>query len=125
MTGGGDGGEEEEVFAYEKKWREDMMDGREREFMTVSTGHAYIVRDDQILSGEPIIKGTRTPVRAVVETWRLGISPEEVVAHLPHLTLAQVFDALSYFADHQEEILGFIERNRIGEEKIHPAVKNP
>lgn len=44
--------------------------------MVQATEHLYIVRDDGILSGEPIIKGTRTPVRAIVETWRLGISPE-------------------------------------------------
>ncbi|WP_375514605.1 DUF433 domain-containing protein [uncultured Nostoc sp.] len=36
--------------------------------MLQTTEHLYIVRDDQILSGEPIIKGTRTPVRAIVET---------------------------------------------------------
>jgi uncharacterized protein (DUF433 family) len=35
----------------------------------------------------------------------MGLAPEEIPVHLPHLTLAQVFDALSYFSDHQEEIL--------------------
>lgn len=64
------------------------------------------------------IKGTRTPVRAIVELWRLGHAPEEIPQHLPHVTLAQVFDALSYFSDHQEEIVGYIERNRIPDELI-------
>jgi uncharacterized protein (DUF433 family) len=32
---------------------------------------------------------------------------------MPHLTLAQVFDALSYYSDHQVEINAYIERNRI------------
>ena len=82
--------------------------------MTTLTGHLYIVRDDAILNGEPIVKGTRTPVRAVVETWRMGVAAEEIVTHMPHLTLAQVFDALSYFADHQEEIMGYIQRNHVG-----------
>jgi uncharacterized protein (DUF433 family) len=57
--------------------------------MTTATQHFYIVSDDQILGGEPIIKGTRTPVRAIVEMWRLGVAPEEIPTHLPHLTLAQ------------------------------------
>lgn len=92
--------------------------------MTTATEHLYIVRDERILSGEPIIKGTRTPVRAIVENWRLGIAPEEIPTHLPHLTLAQVFDALSYFADHQEEILQHIERNRVPDELIDPRVKH-
>jgi uncharacterized protein (DUF433 family) len=91
--------------------------------MTTATEHRYIVFDDQILSGEPIIKGTRTPVRAIVELWRLGVLPEEMPEHLPHLTLAQVFDALSYYSEHQDEINDHIERNRIPEELISPLVR--
>lgn len=60
--------------------------------MIAPTEHCYIVRDDQVLSGEPIVKATRTPVRAVVEFWRLGYSPEEIPSELPHLTMAMVFD---------------------------------
>jgi len=66
-----------------------------------------------VLGGEPIVAGTRTPVRAVVEMWRLGVSPEEMLSHFPHLTLAQVFDALSYYADHQAEIQACISRNQV------------
>lgn len=91
--------------------------------MSTATEHYYIVTDDQILSGEPIIKGTRTPVRAIVELWRQGIAPEEIFTHLPHLTLAQVFDALSYYSDHTEEINAYIERNRITDDLIDPLVK--
>lgn len=87
-----------------------------------ATDHLYIVTDHSILSGEPIIRGTRTPVRAIVENWRLGLAPEEIPQQLPHLTLAQVFDALSYYSDHQAEINGYIERNRIPEELVDPLV---
>ena len=87
------------------------------------TEHCYVATDDQILSGEPIIAGTRTPVRAIVELWRQGVAPETIPNHLPHLTLAQVFDALSYFSDHQDEIQRYIERNRIPEERIDPLVR--
>ena len=90
--------------------------------MTTATGHRYIVNDNQILGGEPIILGTRTPVRAIVETWRLGMPAEEIPSALPHLTLAQVFDALSYYSDHQEEINAHIERNRIPARQIDPLV---
>ena len=91
--------------------------------MVHATEHLYIVTDDEILSGEPIIKGTRTPVRAIVETWRLGVAPEEIPHHLPHLTLAQVFDALSYYCDHRDEIHVHIERNRIPEDKLYPLTR--
>ena len=92
--------------------------------MMKSTEHYYIVTDDRILSGEPIIAGTRTPVRAIVELWRQGIAPEAIPNHLPHLTVAQVFDALSYYSDHQDEIHRHIERNRIPETLIDPLVGN-
>lgn len=88
--------------------------------MTVGTEHRYIVRDDEILGGEPIIVGTRVPVRAVVEVWRLGVTPEEVPTHLAHVTLAQVFDALSYYADHQGEIQQYIDRNQVPDAIAHP-----
>lgn len=88
--------------------------------MTTATEHFYVVTDSEILSGEPIIKGTRTPVRAIVELWRQGVAPEEVCEHLPHLTLAQVFDALSYYSDHTDEINAHIERNRVPDEMLHP-----
>ena len=92
--------------------------------MTTQTEHLYIVRDDRILSGEPMIKGTRTPVRAIVEMRRLGDLPEDIPPKLPHLTLAQVYDALSYYADHTEEIERHIERNRIPDDLIHPSVRH-
>jgi uncharacterized protein (DUF433 family) len=66
--------------------------------MVQATEYLYIVRDDEILQGETIVKGTRTPVRAIVETWRMGIAPEEILKGMPHLTLAQIFRALTYEA---------------------------
>lgn len=91
--------------------------------MLQSTGHFYIVTNDQILNGEPIIKGSRTPVRAIVELWRQGMQPEIIPTQLPHLTLAQVFDALSFYSDHQAEINKYIELNRIPDDLIDPLVK--
>lgn len=92
--------------------------------MTHATAHCYVVKDDEILSGEPIIRGTRTSVRAIVEIWRLGVPPEEIPKRLPHLTLSQVFDALSYYADNHAEINNHIERNRILDEELDPLVKD-
>ena len=90
--------------------------------MMQQTEHLYIVTDDRILNSEPIIVGTRTPVRAIVELWRQGIAPEMIPGRLPHLTLAQVFDALSFYSDHQEEINQYIEQNRIPDVLIDPLV---
>lgn len=90
--------------------------------MTTIVNHAHVATDPGILGGEPIVRGTRTPVRAVVEIWRQGVPPEEIPEHLPHLSLAQVFDALSYYSDNQAEIQRHIERNRVPPEKLTQAV---
>lgn len=92
--------------------------------METVIAYRYITSNENILGGEPIIKGTRTPVRAIVEEWRRGVAPEEIPTGLPHLTLAQVFEALSYYSDNQAEINHFIELNRVPDELIHESVKN-
>jgi uncharacterized protein (DUF433 family) len=84
--------------------------------MIVGTEHPYIIRNKEILEGEPVIKGTRTPVRAIVEWWKFGASPEEILENLPHLILSQIFDALSYYADHREEIEQYIAENIVKRE---------
>jgi len=91
--------------------------------MTVQSVSRYVARHPEILQSEPIIAGTRTSVRAIVELWRLGITPEKIPMHLPHLKLALIFDALSFYWDNHEEINTYIERNRIPEDLIYPVVK--
>jgi len=91
--------------------------------MFTETSSRYVTHNPEILGGEPIIIGTRTSVRAIVGLWRLGIMPEEIMSHLPHLTLAQVFDALSFYLDHQAEINEYIEQNQVPDDLVHPSVK--
>ena len=88
--------------------------------MIAAVDHPYISSDETILDGEPVINGTRTPVRAIVELYRLGIRPDEIPAHLPHLNLAQIFDSLSFYSDHTEEINAYIVRNRLADDDSLP-----
>jgi len=67
--------------------------------------HPYIVSRKDYCGGSPIIEGTKFPVRSVVHyVLRQGLSPEELVKEFSHLSLAQVYDALSYYYDHKQEI---------------------
>jgi uncharacterized protein (DUF433 family) len=61
-------------------------------------------------------------VRAIAELWKFGVAPEEIIGRLPHLTLAQVFDALSYYQEYREAIED-IRLNRVPAEKIHPRLQ--
>jgi uncharacterized protein (DUF433 family) len=52
------------------------------------------------------IEGTRVRVQDVAMLAEVdGNTPDEIVAALPHLTLAQVHAALSYYFDHRPAIL--------------------
>jgi len=71
------------------------------------TAHPYIVRDPAIYGGEPIVEGTRTGVRHIILLFQSGKDPEEI-ANIQRLTLAQVYDAISYFYDNEAEIEHYI-----------------
>ena len=79
---------------------------------TVKTESRYVYRNAEILGGEPILAGTRIPVRGIVTMWRLGTPPEEIPAQYPQIKLAQVFDALSFYLDNQTEINEYREKPR-------------
>ena len=65
-----------------------------------------------VCDGHPILHGTRVTVRAVVGYHKLGLSVDEILAALPHLTPAQVYEALSYYHDHVQEIEQEIDENQ-------------
>ncbi|MEK6692013.1 MAG: DUF433 domain-containing protein [Nitrospirota bacterium] len=72
--------------------------------MTTKTKHAYIETVQGVQGGRPVIKGTRTPVRSIIIYHRMGSTPEEIQIKLPHLNLAQIYDAFSYYYDYKDEI---------------------
>ena len=71
------------------------------------TTHPYIVRDPAIYGGEPLVEGTRTAVRHIILLFQSGQDPEEIAAN-QRLSLAQIYDAISYFYDNEEEIKHYI-----------------
>ncbi|HZH34247.1 MAG TPA: DUF433 domain-containing protein [Pyrinomonadaceae bacterium] len=83
-----------------------------------------VTTDETIFGGEPMIRGTRTPVRAIVEMQRLGYSAEAILVRLPHLSLEQVAAALAYYQQNRAEIHGYIEQNRVPHYLIASRVKD-
>lgn len=55
-----------------------------------------IDRDPDILSGKPIIKGTRISVEFILNLLSSGWSYEEVLESYPHLTRESILAALEY-----------------------------
>jgi len=67
--------------------------------------HPYVARKKGTCGGKPVIKGTRIKIAQVaIEYDRMGMTPDEIIQAHPHLTLAQVHDALSYYYENAQEI---------------------
>ena len=69
---------------------------------TVQTNYEHISLDEK---GVPIISGTTAKViEVVLEKIAYGWSAEEIHFQHPYLTLEQIYSALAYYSDHQEEL---------------------
>lgn len=64
-----------------------------------------------ISDGAPIVKGTRTTVRSIAGYYQLGMSVDEILEALPHLSPAQIHAALAYYFDHQTQVDREIKKN--------------
>lgn len=70
----------------------------------LTTEHPHIVKVDGVAGGEPVIAGTRIGVAFIARLMQAGEEPSEIIAAYPHLAPAAVYDAISYYLDHREEI---------------------
>src|SRR5439155_13044469 len=75
------------------------------------TSYPHISQNRSILGGVPIISGTRTPVRSIAGYYQMGMTVDEILQALPHLTAGQVHAALGYYFDHQKDIDRDMARN--------------
>ncbi len=73
--------------------------------LSTNISHPHIIKDPNTCGGSPVIKGTRFPIRSVVYyILQLGLTPEELIEKFSSLSMAQVYDALAYYYDNQEEV---------------------
>lgn len=56
-------------------------------------------------SGKPCIRGTRMTVTDVLEYLAGGMSPEEIVAEFPDLTLDDIRASLAFAADRERKLV--------------------
>jgi len=84
-----------------------------------------ITRDDDILGGEPRIDGTRVGVRhvaaRVIDT---GQSPAYVADQLD-ISLAAVYEALSYYYEYVDEMREFERANEDAFERVRESSLKP
>ncbi|NES44704.1 DUF433 domain-containing protein [Moorena sp. SIO2C4] len=55
-------------------------------------------------SNRPVIAGTRTSVRRIACLYNQGNNAEEIARRLNHLTITQIYAALTYYHANRQEI---------------------
>ncbi len=80
--------------------------------------YPHITSDKKILNGVPIITGTRIAVRTIAGYYQMGLSADEILNSIPHLSAAQVHSALAFYFDHQKQIDSDINMNKVIYESI-------
>ena len=66
--------------------------------------YPYVDCNPEIAGGKPIIAGTRITVRCIAGYYQMGMSTDEILTTLAHLTPSQLHSALAYYFDHQDEV---------------------
>lgn len=71
---------------------------------TITDIGSLIVRSEDIRGGRPRIAGTGVTVRRIVGWYKQGLTPEEITTEIPHLSLAHVYAALTYYHANRDAI---------------------
>ena len=72
------------------------------------------------------INGTRVGIEIVIEKFLDGASPVEIRSHHPHLTLKQIYGAITYYLFNKELLDAYIETGRKQAEAAYEEQpKNP
>ena len=73
----------------------------------------YVVQEEGICGGRPIIAGTRLKIQHIaLEYEYLGWSPDQICDAHPGIGLAEVHAAISYYYAHKDEIDRTIQEDR-------------
>jgi uncharacterized protein (DUF433 family) len=68
-----------------------------------------IVRDPQIVGGEPVLKGTRVTLKTVLASLAEGATTAEILADFPTLSEQDVRAAIAFAAASAQEDLPLVE----------------
>jgi uncharacterized protein (DUF433 family) len=62
------------------------------------------------------IRGTRVGIETIIDAYRAGATPEEILIRYPTLSLLQIYAAITYYLARQDELEAYVQRVRAGQE---------
>jgi uncharacterized protein (DUF433 family) len=71
---------------------------------TITDIGTLITQTPGVCGGRPCIAGAGVSVRRVAGWYKMGRTPEEIAAEYGHLTLSQVYAALTYYHANREAV---------------------
>ena len=77
----------------------------------MTTDHPLIIRIEGVRGGAPITRFAGVSVHAIIGWIRIGQTPEQIREGYPHLSVAELCEALSYYLHHTAEIDGILAEN--------------
>jgi len=110
----------EQIYSEIENIKRELRQLRETvaQYRIAPIAHPYIVQIEGVRGGKPITRIGYVSVRTIVEQTWLGTTPQELVEGHPPLSLAEVYDALSYYYDHTAEMDRIIEENKQALERV-------
>jgi uncharacterized protein (DUF433 family) len=75
------------------------------------TAHPFVSEVTGVNGGYPVIRGSRIPVRVIVQFMRQGQDIDQLVEMYPYIGRERLQGALDYYAAHPARVDEDIERN--------------
>ena len=81
--------------------------------------HPYVSTQRGVCGGKPIVVGTRIPIWAIAGWLHKGYSVEKIQREVyPSIGLAEIYDALSYYYDHKEDMDRQLAENSLSPQEV-------
>lgn len=81
----------------DEAWEKPIRVNRKKVFSLNFPKPSEIVSEKEILSGEPVFRGTRVPVSALLENLEAGVSLDDFLKNFPTVRREQAIQVLDYF----------------------------
>jgi uncharacterized protein (DUF433 family) len=70
------------------------------------------------------VTGSRVPLETIVGQFKLGASPEHICESFPSLSLREVYGALFFYLDHEQEVEAYIQQQKQDGEEVRRLIEN-
>src|SRR5437764_683477 len=93
------------------------MDGERGQIMAVTLSlEPRVVPLTRLENGVYRVTETRIPLERIIESYRAGATPEEIVDSFDTLRLSDVYTLIGYYLDHKEAVEDYVrEQDEEGE----------